>query len=55
MPSFLVGSAYSVSTALVVWSITQNIIPKNMHLEAVLAWGVSGLTLAFLGVLREGK
>jgi uncharacterized membrane protein YdbT with pleckstrin-like domain len=51
MPSFLVGSAYAVSSGLIIYGIAQEIIPTDERLKYLLIWAVAGLALAFISVV----
>lgn len=51
MPTFLVGSAYAVSSGLIVYGISEDIIDEGSHSTVLIGWAVAGLALAFIAVL----
>jgi hypothetical protein len=53
MPNFLVGSAYAVSTGLIVYGITSRIIPSNLHFPVIMMWALAGLLLGFAAIWRR--
>jgi hypothetical protein len=55
MPNFLVGSAYAVSSALIVWAMLANIIPQQQRYFVIIVWAGFGLLLALLGVLMSRR
>lgn len=53
MPNFVVGSAYAVSTGLIIYGITSRIIPDNLHFLVIMIWALAGLALGFAAILRR--
>jgi hypothetical protein len=46
-------TTYGISCVVLWVGMEQGIIPEELHTPLVLVWAVSGLALAFLGVLRR--
>jgi hypothetical protein len=53
MPNFLLGSAYGISVALILYAISAGIIAPQLRFPIVLIWAVAGLLLAFTAIWRK--
>jgi hypothetical protein len=55
MPTFLVGSAYAISSGLIIYAIVSELAPEDLHWPLVLAWAVVGLILSFTAIILVRK
>jgi amino acid transporter len=51
VPTFLVGSAYAVSSGLIVYGISEDVVAEDSHAALLVGWAVAGLLLAFIAVI----
>lgn len=51
MPSFLIGTSYAVSAALILYAVQTNLAPKDLRFTLILAWAIAGLVLTAMGIV----
>jgi len=55
VPSFLIGTSYAVSAALILYTVQTNLAPKDWRFALVLVWAIAGLALTAMGIMWPRK
>jgi hypothetical protein len=55
MTGFVIGSAYGVSTGLLLYGMAEGIIAPEHRFVYLIAWAAAGLVMALVAVFRGKK